>query len=210
MVHIISDNYEDVLDHIIFGFNIMSKDLVKGKLNWQSYVLTPVTNLLAKSGYKGYTHILGVKLPKLPESISEDVKRRIPWCSTKCNLKYRKRCLEKETETEIDAFVFGSKKKACVIEHATEIGGLCWDMVKVYKFMTSRKGFSSCLFLTWADINNEEHTEITELTMSLGKMLFDELIGKENWSIIYITYEMKEGNVLLNKKFYCARIRTQL
>ena len=203
MVHIITDNYEYVLNHIVFGLNVMGKQLVKGKFNWQSYVLTPVSNLLAKSGYKVYTHILGLNLPKLPESISEDVKKCVPWCSTKCNPKYRKRCLEKETETEIDAFVFGSEEEACVIEHASEIGDLCWDMVKVYKFVTSRKGFSSCLFLTWADINNEEHTKIAEATISLGKMLFDGLLGKENWSIIYITYEVKGGNVLLTKTFYC-------
>ena len=180
----------------------MGKELVKGKLNWQSYVLTPISNILAKSGYKVYTHILGVNLPKLPKSISEDVKKCLQgWCNT-CDPKYRKRCLEKETQTEIDALVFGSDKEACVIEHATEIGELCWDMVKVYKFITSQKGFSSCLFLTWADIHKEEHTKIVEVTTSLGKTLFDELIGKENWSIIYITYEVKDGDVFLTKTFH--------
>jgi len=202
LIRIILNDYENVRDHIVFGFNVMGIKLIKGKLNPQSYVLTPISNALAKSGYKVYTHTLGVNLSRLPESISKDIMKCIPWCSTICKPKYRERCLERETETEIDAFVFDSEKEACVIEHASNIGGLCWDMVKVYKFITSRKGFSSCLFLTWLDINNEEHKKTAEVTVSLGKMLFDELIGKENWSIIYITYEVKEEKVLLTKTFY--------
>jgi len=196
IVRIISADYGNILNHILFGFNVIEKKPVVKRLNRQAYVLTPISSLLAKSGYKVYTHILGVSLPRLPESMLGKIEKCIPWCSTKCNFKYRQRCREKETKTEIDAFVFNDEKEACVIEHASEIGSLCWDMVKVYKFLTSQKDFSSCLFLTWLDMQNEEHAKILDATRNLGKMLFDELIGKKNWSTLYITYKIEEGNLV--------------
>lgn len=199
IVRIIRADYTNILDHVNFGLDVVNKKLVEGKTNWQSYVLTPVSNTLAKSGYKVYTHILGVSVAKLPESILENVKKGVEWCDT-CN--DIKGCLEEEAETEIDAFVFGdNEEKACVIEHASDIGSLCWDMVKLCKFITSRKGFSSCLFLTWVDTNDTDHRKMMDVTTSLGKILFDNLIGSENWEIIYIPY-VEEENFLFNKTFY--------
>jgi len=194
LLRIIDDNNEDIVDQVTKGFNVVKK-LGRFMTNRQCYILTPISTLLAKSGYGVYTHILGAYLPKLPTKISEEVKSIVSWCkSPPCAPKFTDRCLNKATSSEIDALVL-SDADICAIEHASEIGALCWDMVKLYKLVTSRKGISACLFLTWYDVKSDEHSRFAETLLRLGKMLFDNSIGKEKWAVIYIPYSIEKSTL---------------
>jgi len=187
VLQIIDHDKEKFLEEAIKGFSLIEK-LRKTRKNWQSCILTPVITILANSGYSVYTNILGVRLPKLQTNVAENVKNIVSWCkSPPCSPRYRDRCLNKDTTSEIDAVVT-KDDNICAIEHASYISALCWDMVKLYKLASSRNDISACLFLTWLDTSDEEDERYAESLVRLGNMLFNSSIGKDKWAIGYVLY----------------------
>ena len=190
---ILEENKESLKSQIVDGFHVIRKTFGKMRENWQSYVLTPVSNILGKSDYSVYTHIQGVRIPRIPPPVSESIKEIVPWCETTCNPRYRERCLEKITTSEIDSIIV-KNSNVCFMEHATNLGGLCWDIVKLFK-ISSLQGSTACLFLTWYDLNDEKYKEYSNILINLGKGLFDNAIGEDNWAILFLPFSI-ENKVL--------------
>ena len=190
---ILEENKEDLKSQVVDGFHIIRKTFGKMRENWQSYVLTPVSIILGKSDYRVYTHIQGVRIPRIPPAVSESIREIVPWCETTCNPRYRERCLVRTTISEIDAIVI-KNSNVCYMEHATKLGGLCWDMVKLFK-VTSSQDSTACLFLTWYDLYDEKHKESANILINLGKRLFDSTIGEDNWAILFLPFSV-ENKVL--------------
>lgn len=188
---ILEENKESLESEIVDGFNIIRKTFGKMRENWQSYVLTPVSIILGRSNYHIYAHVTGVRIPKIPVAVSESIREIVPWCETTCNQRYRERCLVRTTISEIDAIIM-KNKNVCFLEHATKLGGLCWDMVKLFKISSSQSS-TACLFLTWYDPYDERHKEYATILMNLGKRLFSSTIGEDNWAIIFIPFSVENG-----------------
>ena len=194
ILRILKESKEDLNSQVVDGFQIIRKTFGKMRENWQSYVLTPISIVLGKSDYQVYTHVLGVKIPRIEAETSKRIKEIIPWCETTCNPKYKARCLERSTTSEIDSIIV-KNSKVCFMEHARNLGGLCWDMVKLFKISASQDA-TSCLFFTWYDLHDAMHREYADNLTNLGKMLFNDTIGENNWATVYLPYLIE--NQILN------------
>ena len=193
ILEVVDANNEQLTSEVVNGFNIVNNTFSKVRKNWQSYVLTPFISLLRKSGFHAYTHIQGVKIPAIPHDYYDVIQRIVPFCNSECNQKYRERCLEKSTTSEIDALVIRDTN-VCLIEHATNVGGLCWDIVKLFKLSYYNK-INSCLFMTWYNTEDESHLENSKMIINLGENIFNPNLGEKNWAIIFLPYFIEEESL---------------
>lgn len=207
ILKILEENTESLQSQAVDGFQVIRKTFGRMRENWQSYVLTPVSIILGKSNYSVYTHISGVRIPSIPTAVSDRIKEIVPWCETTCDPKYRKRCLAINTISEIDAIVI-KDLDVCFMEHSAKLGGLCWDIVKLFKLSTSQDS-TACLFLTWYDLYDQKHKEYASILINLGKSLFNSTIGEDNWAILFLPFSVENEvlSVYVPQSYYKNRLR---